>query len=110
VGLELSGKHTVPDLRLRQHDPPAARPRGGSGDPRITRTGLEPRADGPNPATGTVRLHGATAESATLLDATGRTVRVWHLAPSTSDLSLAGLTPGVYSVRCGTTARRLVVE
>jgi FG-GAP-like repeat/IPT/TIG domain len=65
----------------------------------------------PNPARGVVRVAGAVTESATLLDATGRTVRVWTLAPgATADLSLAGLTPGVYTVRVGTTSRRLVIE
>ncbi len=65
----------------------------------------------PNPAHGVVRVHGAAATSATLLDATGRTVRTWTLTPgSGADLSLTGLAPGVYSVRVGAVARRLVIE
>ncbi len=64
----------------------------------------------PNPAHHVVRLVGGAAESATLLDATGRTVRTWTLAPGTVDLSLAGVAPGVYSVRVGAASRRLVIE
>ncbi len=65
----------------------------------------------PNPATTTVQLTGITAPTATLLDALGRPVRVWSLTTGTGpDLSLAGIVPGVYVVRAGTAARRLVVE
>ncbi len=63
----------------------------------------------PNPAHHTVRLTGTTAPTATLLDALGRTVREWPLAAS-GELDLRGLAPGLYTVRAGTAARRLVVE
>ena len=64
----------------------------------------------PNPAHRTVRLTGALAPTAILLDALGRTVRTWPLEPTSSDLDLTGLAPGLYTVRAGAAARRLVVE
>lgn len=64
----------------------------------------------PNPAHHAVRLTGATAPTAILLDALGRTVRTWPLEPATSDLDLAGLPAGLYTVRAGAATRRLVVE
>lgn len=64
----------------------------------------------PNPAHGTVSLSGARAEEATLLDLTGRLVHTVRLPPGAASISLAGVAPGVYVVRCGTATRRLVVE
>ncbi len=65
----------------------------------------------PNPAHHTVRLTGPTSPTATLLDALGRTVRTWPLAPGEpADFDLRGLSAGLYTVRAGTAARRLVVE
>ena len=66
----------------------------------------------PNPATGAVRLSGAPAGPVQVFDATGRLVRTASRAPGESEtsLDLTGLTLGLYSVRCGTLVRRLVVE
>lgn len=64
----------------------------------------------PNPAHETVRLMGTNAPTATLLDALGRVVRTWLLEPVVSTLDLRGLVPGIYTVRAGTAARRLVVK
>ena len=68
----------------------------------------------PNPARGTATLRapfsGAGAPTATLLDALGRVVRTYRLEPKTSPLDLAGLPAGLYTVRAGGRARRLVVE
>ncbi len=64
----------------------------------------------PNPAHGTVRLSSAAPGPVQLLDAVGRVVRTSHVAPGTSNLDLSGLPPGLYTVRAGTQARRLVVE
>ena len=64
----------------------------------------------PNPAHHTATLTGATAPTATLLDGLGRAVRTWPLAPGAADLDLRGLAPGLYTVRAGAMARRLVVE
>lgn len=68
----------------------------------------------PNPAHGTVRLSGLPPSTGAVqvLDAVGRTVLVSHLESGTSplELPLQGLLPGVYTVRVGVVARRLVVE
>ncbi|MDO7877714.1 FG-GAP-like repeat-containing protein [Hymenobacter sp. ASUV-10] len=70
----------------------------------------------PNPAHHLVRLHlaarAAALPPAQLLDATGRLVRTLPLAPGqpTADLELAGLPAGLYLVRVGSQARRLLVE
>jgi hypothetical protein len=64
----------------------------------------------PNPAHETVQLRGADANSATLLDAVGRVVRSAMVAPGKAQIDLNGLAPGVYSLRCGTAVRRLVIE
>ncbi len=67
----------------------------------------------PNPAHHAVRLTGVLTQSptATLLDALGRVVRTWPLAPAgPADLDLRGLPAGLYTVRAGTAARRLIVE
>ena len=65
----------------------------------------------PNPATSTVRLSGAGNPTAELLDAVGRTVRTWPLeADSSNLLDLEGLPAGLYTVRCGAAARKLVIE
>lgn len=73
----------------------------------------------PNPAHHRVRITGAPTGPVTLLDALGREVRpakqspsAAHLSPRTADLDLdlTGLAPGLYLVRAGTQARRLVVE
>lgn len=63
----------------------------------------------PNPAHHTVRLTGGTGP-AEVVDAVGRTVRTADLSPDTVTLDLTGLTPGLYVVRRGGVARRLVVE
>lgn len=68
----------------------------------------------PNPATTTVQLTGGgfagSPPTATLLDARGRLVRTWLLAQPATDLDLTGLPAGLYLLRAGATARRLVVE
>ncbi len=69
----------------------------------------------PNPATATTRLT-LLAEPAPrlvqLFDALGREVRRQPLAAhaTATNLPLAGLVPGVYLVRCGLAATRLLVE
>ncbi|GAB3849476.1 hypothetical protein GCM10028822_13920 [Hymenobacter terrigena] len=69
----------------------------------------------PNPARTATTLHlpaAAQATTATLRDALGRSVRTYAIpayAPS-APLDLVGLTPGLYVVRCGAAAGRLVVE
>lgn len=69
----------------------------------------------PNPAHGNARLtlgEGMSAAAAVVTDVLGREVRTVTLSASqrTADISLTGLRPGVYLVRVGTVARRLVVE
>ncbi len=69
----------------------------------------------PNPARGNVRLtlgEGTRATAAVVTDALGRDVRTVPLSASqrTADISLTDLRPGVYLVRVGTVARRLMVE
>lgn len=66
----------------------------------------------PNPARHAVRLENAPAPCADIVDALGRSVRTFHFAQRTSDLelSLQGLVPGLYLVRCGGATRRLVIE
>ena len=70
----------------------------------------------PNPAPGLgavqVQLNGAAPGTITLDDALGRRVRTQAIAAParTAWLDLTGLTPGVYFVRSGGAARRLVVE
>ena len=66
----------------------------------------------PNPAHRTVRLTNAPAGPVTLLDAVGRTVRTAAIAPGQAEatLSVEGLPAGLYVVRAGQQARRLVVE
>lgn len=68
----------------------------------------------PNPAHDRVRvgLSATGGTELTLIDATGRPVRTQPLPPgaTAADLDLRGLPGGVYAVRCGARARRLVVE
>ena len=70
----------------------------------------------PNPATGTVRLTWPEASNSArpvkLLDALGREVRrqVLPARATAATLDVAGLTPGLYVVRCGAAATRLQVE
>ncbi|TGE29343.1 T9SS type A sorting domain-containing protein [Hymenobacter metallicola] len=70
----------------------------------------------PNPASSSAQLTLAEAAAAeqqvTLLDALGRPVRTQTLAPRATQatLSVADLPRGVYTVRVGATAQRLVVE
>jgi hypothetical protein len=64
----------------------------------------------PNPARTTVQLTGATGPTATLVDGLGRVVRTWPLQPATSTLDLGALPAGLYVLRAGGAARRLVVE
>lgn len=67
----------------------------------------------PNPATaGTVRVTGGAAgQPLTLLDLTGRLLAQHTTAhDGSTTLSLTGLPPGVYVVRCGGQIQRLVVE
>ncbi len=76
----------------------------------------------PNPATGRAYLAwpanapGARPTEAVLLDGLGRVVRRQLLAApgtgtsATTELSLTGLAPGLYSVRVGARVARLVVE
>ncbi len=66
----------------------------------------------PNPARHTVRLSGVTPGSVIILDAVGRTVSSTVLGAGHTEVSLSveGLAPGVYVVKAGGQARRLVVE
>ncbi|MBC7449710.1 MAG: T9SS type A sorting domain-containing protein [Hymenobacteraceae bacterium] len=70
----------------------------------------------PNPAHQIVRLAmpspAPISQSVAISDALGRTVRTARLPAAQADLTLdlAGLAPGLYLVRCGAQARRLVVE
>ena len=49
-------------------------------------------------------------EPATLLDGLGRVVRTTPLTAGAATLDVRGLASGLYMVRCGGAARRLVVE
>ena len=49
-------------------------------------------------------------EPATLFDGLGRVVRVVALSAGATTLDVRGLAAGLYVVRCGRVARRLVVE
>ena len=77
---------------------------------------LDPAADGllayPNPATGRlfVRLTPGPARTLRLLAADGRPVRQWPTTGGTQPLDLAGLPAGVYWLRAGAAARRVVVR
>ena len=77
---------------------------------------LAPNPAGHGPTTSAVRLTwpeaSATARPVQVLDALGREVRRQELPArtSTTTLDVAGLTPGLYMVRCGTAASRLQVE
>ncbi|GAA4037419.1 hypothetical protein GCM10022409_23040 [Hymenobacter glaciei] len=70
----------------------------------------------PNPTAGLVQLSWPDASAATrrvqLFDALGREVRRQQLPAHTraTTLDVAGLTPGLYVVRCGTSTNRLQVE
>ena len=69
----------------------------------------------PNPAHATVVLALAAsplARTAQVLDATGRVLRVQAVPSQVSQLNLdlSGLPTGLYLVRCGGTAQRLLVE
>lgn len=64
----------------------------------------------PNPAHHNVQLNGASALTATLLDALGRTVRTVALSAGATTLDVRGLPAGLYTVRAGAATRRLVVE
>jgi len=69
----------------------------------------------PNPAREAVRLTLEAATSARLLlllDATGRVLRRQELAAGATQaaFSVAGLAPGMYLLRCGSSAQRFVVE
>ena len=65
----------------------------------------------PNPAHETVRLAGPLCAAVAVVDALGRTVRTAQLdAAGAATLTVRGLPTGVYVVRIGAVARRLVVE
>ncbi len=66
----------------------------------------------PNPAHRTVRLSNAPVGSVVILDWLGRTVRTATIAAGQTDATLfvEGLPAGLYTVRAGHLARRLVVE
>jgi len=69
----------------------------------------------PNPARETVRMTLGAATSTRpllLLDATGRVLRRQELAVGATQttVSTAGLAPGTYLLRCGSSAQRFVVE
>ena len=66
----------------------------------------------PNPATSTVQVRGAVGQlSVQLYDATGRLLLTAPLTlAGTATLSVVGLAPGLYTVRCGAQTRRLVRE
>ena len=65
----------------------------------------------PNPARTTVQLTGAAGPTATLLDGLGRMVGSAPVTPAgTATLDVRALPAGLYLVRAGGAARRLVVE
>lgn len=68
----------------------------------------------PNPAHGTLQVRiPPTAQGVQLLDRTGLVVRSQPVVISEATdmlISLDGLLPGIYTVRCGELTRRLVVE
>ncbi|TGE09796.1 FG-GAP-like repeat-containing protein [Hymenobacter fodinae] len=69
----------------------------------------------PNPATTTVTMEAARPVRYTLLDITGRVLRRQTQVLRTHTLSLTGLAPGVYLIRCETAdgaqaTKRLVVQ
>ncbi len=64
----------------------------------------------PNPARHTAHLSGAPGPTAVLTDGLGRTVRTVPVTAGAAELDLRGLAPGLYVVRAGGAARRLVVE
>lgn len=66
----------------------------------------------PNPVTTTVQVQGATGQlPVQLYDAIGRLLLTMPpTLAGTATLPLAGLTPGLYTVRCGAQTRRLVRE
>ncbi|TGE20910.1 T9SS type A sorting domain-containing protein [Hymenobacter metallicola] len=72
----------------------------------LSGTGLSLQAV-PNPAHDQVRLLGASAATAQVLDLTGRVLRT---VATTESVSLRGLAPGVYVVRCGSQTTKLQVE
>lgn len=64
----------------------------------------------PNPAHTAATLTGAPGSTAILLDGLGRVVRTVPLTNGAATLDMRGLVAGLYVVRCGGAARRLVVE
>ncbi len=63
----------------------------------------------PNPAPGEVQVTTATGGAVQVLDALGRVVYSTYLAPGTSRLRLP-FAPGLYTLRCGAAARKLLVQ
>ena len=72
--------------------------------------GLSACSGGSDAVTAVTPADGGGVSTARGYDALGRVVHTSHLAPGTSHLDLNGLPPGLYTVRTGTQARRLVVE
>ncbi len=68
----------------------------------------------PNHATGWVRIQLAqeptNATTVKIIDGFGQVLRVVEMSQSVKRLSLAGLKPGIYTVRVGETSKRLIVE
>lgn len=64
----------------------------------------------PNPATEEVSISGAPASAAVMYDGLGRLIRTIPLTAGAATFDVGDLTPGVYVVRAGATARRLVVQ
>jgi hypothetical protein len=69
----------------------------------------------PNPATTTVSVEAPRPVRLTLLDIMGRTMRQQSVPARTHTLSLSGLAPGIYLIRCETAkgeqaVKRLVVK
>ena len=78
-------------------------PESSSDQPQLTLT--------PNPARTTVQLTGATGPTATLLDGLGRVVGTAAITPAgAATLDVRALPTGLYLLRAGGRARRLVVE
>ncbi len=64
----------------------------------------------PNPAQTTVNLSGVPESIVTLLDGLGRLIRTAPVTGGAATLDVRGLSPGLYVVRAGQAARRLMVE
>lgn len=66
----------------------------------------------PNPAADRMQLSNIPAQAllVELFDLNGRQVRSWNVTDSHLTLSLSGIAPGVYIIRCGDQSRRVVIK